>query len=60
MKSIEPLLHVDSLLADVSELLRRMELCRTVEPFRWMARDAIRKLEQYEAQLANKTPARGR
>lgn len=42
--------HIDPLLAEVFELLHRMELCQTREPFQWMARDAIRKLERYEGQ----------
>lgn len=40
--------HENPMLAEVFELLHRMELCQTREPFQWMARDAIRKLEQYE------------
>lgn len=43
-------IHEDPLLADVFELLHRMELCRTREPFQWMASDAIRKLQKYEEQ----------
>ncbi|MEK6418443.1 MAG: hypothetical protein V4801_02485 [Burkholderia gladioli] len=53
MKSIEPVLHVDPLLADVSELLHRMSLCNSVEPFKWMASDALRKLQQYEQKFSN-------
>lgn len=41
-------IHPDPLLAEVFELLHRMELCQTRGPFQWMARDVIRKLEQYE------------
>ncbi|WP_186267978.1 hypothetical protein [Burkholderia gladioli] len=53
-------MHADPLLADISELLRRMALCTTVAPFTWMARDAIGKLEQYEAKLVtDKTLATG-
>lgn len=43
-------LHIDPLLAEVFELLCRMELCQSREPFQWMARDAINKLRQYEMQ----------
>ncbi|WP_223996492.1 hypothetical protein [Burkholderia gladioli] len=60
MKGEHQPVHADPLLADISELLRRMALCNTVAPFTWMARDAIGKLEQYEAKLAtDKTPAAG-
>lgn len=45
---MEQAIHIDPLLGEISELLRRMELCRTREPFRWMASDALRKLQQYE------------
>lgn len=43
-------IHIDPLLGEISELLHRMELCRTREPFQWMASDALRKLQQYEEQ----------
>lgn len=43
-------IHEDPLLADVFELLHRMELCQTRAPFQWMASDAIRKLQKYEEQ----------
>jgi hypothetical protein len=43
-------IHIDPLIADVFELLHRMELCQTREPFQWMASDAIRKLQKYELQ----------
>lgn len=46
---LTPAEHSDPLLAEVFELLHRMELCQTKEPFQWMARDAIRKLREYEA-----------
>lgn len=49
MNANHPPLHVHPLLGEVFELLHRMELCQS-EPFAWMARDAIRKLQQYEAQ----------
>jgi len=43
-------IHIDPLLSEVFELLHRMELCQN-EPFVWMARDAIRKLQKYEEQI---------
>lgn len=49
--------HSDPKLAEVFELLHRMELCQS-EPFVWMAREAINKLQQYEVQAkANQSPA---
>lgn len=46
----QEVVHSNPLLADVFELLHRMEVCKTLEPFQWMARDAIRRLEVYEKQ----------
>ena len=46
-------MHENPQLAEVFELLHRMELCQTREPFQWMARDAIRKYEQYERSIGN-------
>lgn len=46
-------MHENPQLAEVFELLHRMELCQTREPFQWMARDAIRKLEKYERSIGN-------
>ena len=46
-------IHTHPLLGELFELLHRMELCQTREPFQWMARDAIRKLQQYEADIGN-------
>ncbi|MBB5508124.1 hypothetical protein [Paraburkholderia atlantica] len=43
-------IHTDPLLAEVFELLHRMELCQSREPFVWMASDALRKLTAYESQ----------
>lgn len=57
MGAQEPI-HSDPLLAEVFELLHRMELCVSREPFQWMARDAIRKLTEYEKQRDEKTLAR--
>jgi hypothetical protein len=37
----------DPTLAEVMELLHRMALCQSTEPFTWMARDAIEKLRAY-------------
>lgn len=48
--SVREPIHADPLLADVFELLHRMELCSTREPFQWMASDALRKLQRYEEQ----------
>lgn len=45
--------HIDPLLGEVSELLHRMESCRSLDPFQWMARDAIEKLRQYEMKASN-------
>jgi hypothetical protein len=50
-------IHLDPLLADVSELLHRMQLCQTLAPFQWMAADALRKLQEYEKKLAQ-TPSK--
>lgn len=50
MNANHPPLHVDPLIAEVFELLHRMELCNS-EPFAWMARDAINKLRKYEEQF---------
>ncbi|HKT87702.1 MAG TPA: hypothetical protein VJQ59_04665 [Candidatus Sulfotelmatobacter sp.] len=50
-------IHIDPLLAEVFELLHRMELCQS-EPFAWMARDAIKKLEQYEKKVTEKAKER--
>lgn len=44
-------IHIDPLLGEISELLHRMELCCTREPFQWMASDALRKLQQYEEKI---------
>lgn len=41
-------LHIDPLLGEISELLHRMAESKTAEPQRWMAADALRKLQQYE------------
>jgi len=46
--------HIDPLLADISELLHRMQLCKTLAPFQWMAGDALRKLQEYEEKVAQK------
>lgn len=46
-------IHTDPLLGEVFELLHRMELCQTRSPFQWMASDALRKLQQYEAKISN-------
>ncbi|WP_257835254.1 hypothetical protein [Burkholderia glumae] len=51
MKGEHPPVHTDPLLAEVSELLHRMASCRTLDPFQWMARDAIEKLRQYESMV---------
>lgn len=48
-RSFTQAVHPDPLLAEVFELLHRMESCTTRDPFVWMARDAIRKLREYEA-----------
>lgn len=48
---MEQAIHIDPLLGEISELLHRMELCRTREPFQWMASDALRKLQQYEEKI---------
>jgi hypothetical protein len=48
-------IHSDPLLAEVFELLHRMELCQSRAPFQWMASDALRKLASYEAQHNAKT-----
>lgn len=53
MNTTIPSIHVDPLLGDVFELLHRMELCQSREPFQWMAREAIQKLATYESQLRN-------
>ncbi|WP_156884057.1 hypothetical protein [Paraburkholderia sp. SOS3] len=47
MESPRPI-HADPLLGEVFELLHRMELCRSLEPFQWMASDALKKLRAYE------------
>lgn len=44
--------HIHPLIAEVFELLHRMELCQS-EPFAWMARDAINKLRKYEDAMRN-------
>jgi hypothetical protein len=51
MNSPKPL-HIDPLLAEISELLHRMQMCKTLAPFQWMAGDAIRKLQAYEKKLS--------
>ena len=57
--SVHETLHADPLLAEVSELLHRMELCQTLAPFQWMASDAIRKLQAYEKKvLSEEQPSR--
>lgn len=50
-------LHTDPLLAEVSELLHRMQMCKTLAPFQWMASDAIRKLQAYEKKLETTSPS---
>jgi hypothetical protein len=45
-------IHVDPSIGEVFELLHRMESCRTLEPFQWMAREAIQKLRDYERRIA--------
>lgn len=54
MNSREPI-HSDPLLAEVFELLHRMELSTSLAPFQWMASDALRKLTEYEKQHEAKT-----
>jgi hypothetical protein len=46
-------IHHDPLLAEISELLHRMELCQTNAPIQWMASDALRKLQAYEKKVSN-------
>ncbi|WP_261524142.1 hypothetical protein [Burkholderia multivorans] len=41
-------IHIDPSIGEVFELLHRMESCRTLDPFQWMAREAIQKLRDYE------------
>lgn len=38
-------------LAELSELLHRMEICQTREPFQWMAGTAIRRLRAYARRI---------
>jgi hypothetical protein len=51
--NVTPSLHSHPILDDVFELLHRMELCQTGAAFQWMARDALQKLRQYEAEIRN-------
>ncbi|UQN68288.1 hypothetical protein L0Z11_11385 [Burkholderia multivorans] len=44
-------IHIDPYISEVFELLHRMESCRTLDPFQWMAREAIEKLRQYESRV---------
>ncbi|MCB4347302.1 hypothetical protein LA345_25805 [Burkholderia vietnamiensis] len=44
-------IHIDPSIGEVFELLHRMASCRTLDPFQWMAREAIAKLQQYESKV---------
>ena len=52
-------IHIDPYISEVFELLHRMESCRTLDAFQWMAREAIQKLRAHENRVVSLSEGSG-